>query len=200
MDQNQARPRPLRDQAELRKILSTVLGQIDPDATGLGYRLVGTSAALLQGVELPAGDIDILVSRRDDVDSIAAALSRFPCLRPPVWLPDARQYFAHHQVDGIGVEASTVERPADTDALECIGAGPWQHYVQVQCGKHRVPAVRLELRLVSELYRDRPDRYLPLIDHMRVHGAELQLVQKGMAERGVQPALQARVLDLLRRP
>ncbi len=175
----------------MRKILSTVLDQIDPDATGFGYRLVGTSAALLQGVELHAGDVDILVARRDDVDGIAAALSRFPCLRPPVWLPGARQYVAHYQVDDIGVEASTVEWPADTDALECIGAGPWQHYVQVQCGKHIVPAVRLELRLVSELYRDRPDRYLPLIDHMRVHGADLQLVQKGMAERSAQPALQS---------
>jgi hypothetical protein len=198
MDQNKTRP--LRDRAELRKVLSTVLDQIDPYAAGLGYRLVGTSAALLQGVELHAGDVDILVRRRADVDSIAAALSRFPCLRPPVWLPDARQYFAHYQVDDIGVEASTVERPADTDALECVGKGPWQHYVQVQCGKHMVPAVRLELRLVSELYRGRPDRYLPLIDHMRVHGADLQLVLRGMAERGAQPTLQAHVLDLLRRP
>ncbi|MEU4782428.1 hypothetical protein [Micromonospora sp. NPDC023633] len=198
MDQNKARP--LRDQAELRKILSTVLDQIDPDATGLDYRLVGTSAALLQGVELPAGDIDILVARRTDVDSIAAALSRFPCLHPPVWLPDARQYFAHHQVEQIDVGASTVERPADTDALECTGTGPWQHYVQVQCGKYVVPAVRLELRLGSELYRDRPDRYMPLIDHMRVHGADLHLVRKVVAERGVQPAMQARVLDLLRHP
>ncbi|MFG1676582.1 hypothetical protein [Micromonospora sp. NPDC049282] len=101
---------------------------------------------------------------------------------------------------GVTEPASTVERPADTDTLECIGAGPWQHYVQVQCGKHMVPAVRPELRLVSELYRDRPDRYMPLIDHMRVHGSDLQLVQKAMAERGVQPALQARVLDLLRHP
>ncbi|MGK5740165.1 hypothetical protein [Micromonospora sp. URMC 103] len=198
MGQNETRP--LRGQAELRKILSTVLDLIDPDATGLDYRLVGTSAALLQGVELPAGDIDILVARRADVDSIAAALSRFPCLHPPVWLRDARQYFADYRVDDIGVGASTVERPADTDAHECIGTGPWQHYVHVHCGTYLVPAVRLELRLVSELHRDRPDRYMPLIDHMRVHGADLQLVQRGMGERGVQPTLQARVLDLLRQP
>ena len=190
-----SKARPLRDKAELRKILSTVLDQIDPDATGLDYRLVGTSAALLQGVQIHAGDVVILVARREDVDSIATALSRFPCLNPPVWLPDARQYFAHYQVDQIEVSASTVERPAVTDALECIGTGPWQHYVQVPCAKHVVPAVRLELRLVSELYRDRPDRYMPLIEHMRVHGADLQLVQQGMAERTVQPTLQARVLE-----
>ncbi|MER7332773.1 MULTISPECIES: hypothetical protein [unclassified Micromonospora] len=195
MDQNKARP--LRDQAELRKILSKVLDHIDPGANGIGYRLVGTSAALLQGVELQASDVDILVARRDDVDTIAAALSRFPCLDPPVWLPHAGQYFAHYEVDQIDVGVSTVERQADTDVLECVGTGPWQHYRPVQCGRHVVPAVRLELRLVSELYRDRPDRYMPLIDHLRMHGADLQLVQKAMTERAVQPALQARVRGLL---
>lgn len=177
--------RPLRDRAELQQVLSLVLDRLDPDAPDFEYRLVGTGAALAQGVQLPAGDIDILAARRGEVDRFAAAMSGFPCLEPPAWLPDARQYFTRFHVSEIDVEASTVEVPTDTDTFECIGRGPWQHYVDLDLGRHTVPAVVLELRLVSELVRNRPDRYMPLIEHMRSRSADLQLTQRAMRDRGV---------------
>ncbi len=96
------------------------------------------------------------------------------------------------------MEVSTVEMPTDTDTFECIGRGPWQHYVDMDFGKHTVPAVVLELRLVSELVRNRPDRYMPLIKHMRSHSADLKLTRRAMTERGVHPQLQHRILDQLR--
>src|SRR3954463_9297596 len=113
--------RPLRDRAELDKTLSLVLQRADPETSGLKYRLVGTGAALAQGVSLPAGDIDVLVAQRSDVDALATALAEFPCLTPPVWLADARQYYARFAVAGIDVGFSTVEWPVDTDTFECAG-------------------------------------------------------------------------------
>jgi hypothetical protein len=196
MDQDSG-VRMLRDRAELQRIVSLVLDRIGPEASGLGYRLVGTGAALAQGVQLPVGDVDILVARRADVDRVAAALAGFRCLDSPAWLPEARQYYAQFEVEEIGVGFSTVERLVETDAFECIGPGPWKHCVRVRFGQHVVPVVGLELRLGSELVRDRPDRYLPLIEHMRLHGADLQLVQKAMSERGVDPVRQKRILDQL---
>ena len=196
MEQNSWR-RPLRDRAELQKVLALVLDLLDPDASGFEYRLVGTGAALAQGVQLPTGDIDLLVGRRDEVDRFAAALSGFRCLEPPAWLPKARQYFTHFEVDGIDVGASTVEVPTDAETIECIGRGPWQHFVQIDFGKHTVAAVALKLRLVSELIRDRPERYTPLIEYMRSHGTDRQLVQKSMSERGVDLMLQQQIIDQL---
>jgi hypothetical protein len=187
--------RPLRDRAELVEALSLLLDLLGPDP--FDYRLVGTGAALAQGVRLPTGDIDILVKRRADVDRFATALSGFPVLDPPAWLPDAGQYFTHVKFDEIKVGASTVEVPTDSDAIECIGPGPWQHYVDVDLGAHIVPAVALELRLVSELIRDRPDRYTPLIAHMRAHGADLELVRRSMKDRGIDPTLRKQILDQL---
>jgi hypothetical protein len=189
--------RPLRDRAELQKVLSVVLDRLDPDASAFEYRLVGTGAALAQGVQLPTGDIDVLVARRDDVDRIAAALSGFPCLVQPAWLPDARQYFARFRVEQIGVEISTLEWSADTNTSEWIGRSLWEHYVQIKLGAHIVPATCLELQLVTEHIRNRPDRYLPLVEHMQVHGADLQLVQEAMSERGVDPKRQRQILDQL---
>ncbi|MFC8258010.1 hypothetical protein ACFUNF_10335 [Streptomyces sp. NPDC057291] len=196
MDRN-AKARTLTGPAELQNVLSLLLDQIDPDALGLDYRLVGTGAALAQGVQLPVNDVDILMIQRGDVDRAAAALSGFPCRDSPVWLPDARQYFARFEVAGIEVEISTVETSTDTGTLECVGRGPWEHFVRVGMGRHLVPAVGLELRLVTELVRDRPDRYEPLMEHMRLRGADLPLLRKAMGERAVDPAWQEHILDQL---
>ena len=144
------------------------------------YRVGGTSAALLQGVHLPAGDIDILVARREDVDTFAAALSSFPCLYPASWIPESSQYFTRYEVNGVDVEVSTVETETDSDVMECVGRGPWEHYVLITCGSHRVPVIRLELRLATELLRERPDRYEPLLGHMGKHGFDSALLQRAM--------------------
>jgi hypothetical protein len=57
-----------------------VLDHAMPACAQIEYRLVGTGAALLHGVQLPAGDIDILVKEREDVDAFGSALSSFKCL------------------------------------------------------------------------------------------------------------------------
>ncbi|MFI6906958.1 hypothetical protein ACIBKY_37260 [Nonomuraea sp. NPDC050394] len=161
--------------------LSTALAMaLDVADPGTAYRVCGTSAALLQGVPLPARDIDILLAGRDDLDRFAAALSAFPCLYEASWLPETSQYFTRFDVNGVDLELSTVERQADSDALECVGSGPWQHHVLITCGSHQVPVVRLELRLATELLRERPDRYEPLLDHLSTHGFDADLLERAM--------------------
>ncbi|GGL20093.1 hypothetical protein [Mangrovihabitans endophyticus] len=166
-------------------------------AAAVTYRLVGTAAARIQGVDLPTADVDVLLADRAGVDAFAATLADFACHTPPTWMPAAQQYYARFDVCGTPVELSTVERPTETDTVECAGQGPWRHYVLVDLAGHAVPAVRPELRLASELVRDRPDRYEPLIDHMLRHGADVQLTLRAARERGVDPALQEYVADRL---
>ncbi|MBT2235799.1 hypothetical protein [Nonomuraea sp. NEAU-A123] len=161
------------------------------------YRVGGTGAALLQGVHLPVGDVDLLVARREDVDTFAAALSSFPCLYAASWFPESSQYFARYEVNGVHLEISTVEQETDSDGMECIGRGPWQHYVLITCGSYRVPVVRLELRLATELLRDRPDRYEPLLDHMAMQGFDADLLDRAMAARGLSVERQHLVNDRL---
>jgi hypothetical protein len=189
--------RSLRGLAHLQKVLSPILDRVAEQGQDLEYRLVGTAAALAQGVQLATSDVDVLVAQRSDVDTFATALSAFPCRTEPTWLAEACQYFTRFDVDGIDVEISTVEWPADGDTYECAGSGPWQHYVLVEVGEHVVAAVGLELRLVSELVRNRPDRYEPLIEHMRLHGADLSFIRKAVLARGVAPELRQWVADEL---
>jgi hypothetical protein len=81
--------------------------------------------------------------------------------------------------------------------MECIGRGPWQHHVLITCGRHRVPVVRLELRLATELLRDRPDRYEPLLDHMAVRGFDADLLDRAMTARDLSTERRRFVADRL---
>jgi hypothetical protein len=185
-------------QDQLRETLITVLDHSMPACAHIEYRLVGTGAALLQGVLLPAGDVDILVKERASVDAFGSALASFKCLFSPAWIPHSRQYYAEYEVKGVGVDFSTVEAETDLDSIECLGRGPWEHYVFISCGPYTVPVVALELRLVSELSRNRPDRYTPLIQHMQVHGCDIELVRRGMEAHSLSQTLQEKVLGQLR--
>lgn len=183
--------------ADITAALDTVLTAIRAAGADITYRLGGTSAALLQGVHLPVGDIDLLAARREDVDEFAAALASFPCLHAASWLPESAQYFTRYEVHGVKVEMSTVERQVDSDGMECVGRGPWQHYVWLACGSHQVPAVRLELRLATELVRDRADRYEPLLDHMNAQGCDVDLLHRAMRDRGLSAERRRLVWDRL---
>jgi hypothetical protein len=181
--------RPLRDRDELGAVLRTGFDLIRAAAPGLRYRLVGTAAACLQGVDLTVGDVDILVERRHDVDAVAEALADLPCVTAPKWLASAPQYFACYSLDGVEFSVSTVEVPCDEDGWECQGPGPWRHYVTVDCGGHRIECVRLELRLTTEFLRDRADRYQPLLAHLGAHGADLELLKQSMTVRRIPETL-----------
>ena len=180
--------------AEVARTLGRVLEAWQP---AFPYRLVGTAAALLQGVELSARDIDILCREREAVDQFAAALARYPALQEPVWLAGDRQYFCNYDVEGVAVGASTVEIDTDHDTTETFGTGPWRHVVEVPLGAHQVPAVRLELRLATELLRRRRDRAEPLIAFLSAHGCDTPLAARAMANAGIAPHTRTRVLARL---
>ena len=150
------RPQALLKRAQLVEALTVVLGRVMPAYPELDYRLVGTGAALLHGVELPAADIDLLVRERHDVDAFGSALTELRCVDPPAWLEPTRQYYGNYEVGGVEVGISTVEVDTALDTIETFGPGPWKHFVRLPCGSHLVPTVCLELRLVTELYRGRP--------------------------------------------
>lgn len=176
---------PGLDRARAAEALAAFLDQAMPDGSPIEYRIVGTAAALLQGVALPASDIDMLLRRREDVDALAAAASAFLCLQAPIWLAGSRQYFARLEVRGVVVELSTVEVATTADALETVGSGPWEHWAPVAAGRRLAPAVALELRLATEVLRARSDRVEPLLQFLLLHGCDMGLLRRALAAAGV---------------
>jgi hypothetical protein len=190
-------PNPLLTREYLLKTLITILNYAMPACAEVEYRLVGTGAALLWEVELPVGDIDILMKERDGVEAFCQALKPFKCLEPASWLEDARQYYANYEVGGVEVGLSTVEIETDSDVFETIGRGPWEHFSYIPCGLHSVPTVSLELRVATELYRNRPDRYTPILQYLSEHGCDVSLIRRGMEAADVSQALREDVLNQL---
>jgi hypothetical protein len=141
-------------------------------------RLIGTGAALLHGVVLPANDVDILVKQRSDVDAFHTVLGPHNCILPPTWLPEQEQYYANYDLDGVEIGFSTVEVESEKDTIETFGRGPWEHFRALRCGAYSIPTVALELRLHTELHRNRPDRYEPILQHMRIHGCTRNLMTR----------------------
>lgn len=189
---------PLLDQARLRDALLALLDHTMPTCSLVDYRLVGTGAALLHGVSVPAADIDILVRERGTVNAFGSALSSFKCLQAPTLLAGARQYWAKYEVNGVEVEVSTVEVASDDDTRETFGGGPWRHFTFLTCGRYAVPTVALELRLLTELRRHRTDRYQPLIRFMQDHGCDLAFIRRGIVAARLPQTVQDDILDRLK--
>jgi hypothetical protein len=192
-------PDGVLDEKLVRATLVKVFDIVLPVAPDVEYRFVGTASALLRSISLPAADIDILLKERRGVDLFNQALLASPtvkCLTPPTWLSDAAQYFAKYDVDGVLVELSTVELgdEIEADTLECVGRGPWEHFDLVACGPYRVSTVALELRLLTELGRNRPERYLPILKYLRTHRCDVELVRRGLATSGIPKRLQQETL------
>lgn len=162
--------------SELVSVLRKVFARLDPHLTS-SLCLVGTSSALLQGISLSVSDIDLLAKNRTAVDDFATAMEGFPVLAAPRLLEECGQYFASFEVDGIHVEVSTVEFVSESDFKEVTGQGPWIHQFSLDLGEAAVPVVALELRLATELIRNRADRYLPLIQHFRQAGETSLLIE-----------------------
>lgn len=192
-----AYPAPCLDRARFLEALNVFLDHAMPACDRIEYRLVGTGAALLHGVSLPAADIDILVRERSSLDAFGAALSSFMCLEAPAWLTGSRQYYGNYEVNGVEVGISTVEVARDTDTRETLGRGPWERFTFLPCGRHSVPTVALELRLITELVRNRPDRYRPLIEHLQRQGCDIEFVRRGLVEAGLPQAMRDEVLGRL---
>jgi hypothetical protein len=176
-----SRENPTLTLDSLKGTLTILLDLAGHLPTKIDYRLLGTAAALLHGVHLPANDVDLMVRHRADVDAFGAVLAPFQCLVTPNWLADAKQCYGNYSVNGVEIGFSTVEVDSDRDTIETYGLGPWQHYSRIPCGPYSVPTVALELRLHTELHRNRPDRFEPILQYLQEHGCNRDLMTRCIA-------------------
>jgi hypothetical protein len=192
-------PAPLAREDILRGIRSLL-----PDLERLGdsVRIVGTASSVLRGIDVPAGDVDILASERAVVDQLAtaAAAAGGRCLASPAWVesPGFRQYFASFELSGVRVEFSTVESGTTMPEIgECTGDAPWRHFDVLDLEGHRVPVVASELRLLSEITRMRPDRWGPIAAHLSLNGYDEELLAAAMQQ--LRPDLRATMRDAVQK-
>jgi hypothetical protein len=182
------------DRASLAATLIGVVASV----ADVEWRLVGTAASAIRGVDLPVADVDVLFRERAGVDASFARLSpRADEAARPEWLADAQQYFARLVIDGVSVELSTVEFATALDTFECFGLGPWIHYDDVDWRDVRVPAVASELRLVTEVNRGRVEHVTRLVEHLRRVGCDTALLERALVNAEVPEFARAQILEAL---
>lgn len=183
------------DRDKVSNVLCSILSRIDR-VDEREWRLVGTAATVLRGVAVEAADLDVLFRERSTVDRWFDHLStEFSVEVAPTWLEEDAQYFTRIEVEGASVELSTVEIEAEGDTTECCGSGPWQHYTLIEIGDYLVPVVASELRLITEIARQRPDRYRPLMEHAAHHGCDVELIARGLLALGASDDLVNKVIQ-----
>lgn len=181
------------------RIAATLNVLVAAAAKNAEWRLVGTAASVVRGADVTVNDIDILLRERSAVDEWVTDLSKQHTVEQvPMWLSDARQYFARVAIDDTMVEFSTVELPAETDALECVGRGPWIHFDVVEWHGLRIPVVASELRLVTEAARGRPAQIQSIIQQLRADGCDTTLVARGLTNAGVPGGAVEQIIHALR--
>ena len=149
-------------------------------------RIVGTASSLLRGIDVPAGDVDILAKARDVVDELAHELDGAGATydAAPRWIdtPFGGQYIADSRVRGVLVQISTVElsQPDPNAVAECAGDAAWRHFDLVDVGGYAVPVVASELRLLSDVIRGRPDRWRPVAARLARDGYDEALLDAAL--------------------
>lgn len=187
-------------ETRVQETLTHLLDCALPTASNVEYRLVGTAAALLRGINLPSNDIDLLFKERQGVDLFHQELTRSSTaevLVQPALLEGAGQYFARYSKDGVQFEFSTVEYTidAENDTVECFGRGPWEHFDLVPCCPYLIPVVAVELRLLTELSRNRVERIQPILAYLQTHPYDMALLQRGLIAHNIPQELQHLVLE-----
>jgi hypothetical protein len=189
--------KPIQNIDQLKNILTVFFDLVNSTISLYDYRLVGTAAALIQNVEIQTGDIDILFKQREGIDAIHPLLGK--CLKQPEFLGEEEdgQYLAIYEFKNVILELSTVEYVTDNETMECFGQGPWKNYKNVRVESYSIPVVLLELRLLSELSRGRENRIRSLMEYLQVKGCNLDLIQKGMEERNLDPEIRRKIIKQL---
>jgi hypothetical protein len=150
-------------------------------------RIVGTASSLLRGVDVPAGDVDILARTRDVVDELARDLDEAGATREaaPRWIdaPFGGQYIADSRVGDVLVQISTVElsEPDPSSLAECAGDAAWRYFDVVDVDGYVIPVVASELRLLSDVIRGRPERWRPVAARLARDGYDEALLETAMS-------------------
>ena len=181
--------------AALRSLLPSL------ERSGAHVRIVGTASSLLRGIDLPAGDVDILADDRTVVDRLARAADDSGATRDagPRWIdtPFGGQYIADYHVGSAPIEFSTVELsvPDPNYLAECAGDAPWLHFDSIDIDGYAIPVVASELRLLSDVVRGRADRWRPIASFLAKYGYDERLLSAVMVR--LPSELQAEVRETL---
>jgi len=184
------------------------------------FVFAGSVSCLIQGCEIVPGDIDLLVSKSNDVYKIVSNLSEFinynvifhgeeatdenwlstvtSPIRAFTDIADNNWTFARLMVHDIKLEVANIQPLIQNEYIHGSGFwenGPlvWEHIKLVPYKDISLPVIPLEIQLETNMNRELESRIKEISRVFRTHGYNQWLVEHALNERN-----RARLQEILR--
>lgn len=186
--------------AQVRGALSTILERLQ--GSSIAWRLGGSMALALQGLEILPRDIDLFLPTGDAARLMAETLGEF-VESPPHWRVSEpfASYYGHCRIEGVEIDLIgelAIETPQGNVNL---GADSllWQRESFLPFQGWKVPSIPLEIQLVTYYLMPKREGRVNQITSLLKDRVDLELLNEFLAQQGITPPLQARIQSLLRK-
>ncbi len=185
---------------QVRRALSTLLERLQ--GSTIEWRIWGSVALALQGLEISPRDVDLLLPSGDATSLMAETLEEF-VESPPHWRTSGpfTSYRGHCRIEGVEIDLigelmietpqGRVELGADSLLWRWESPLPFQGW--------KVPSIPLEIQLVTYyLMPEREERVNQITSLLKDRG-DLELLDEFLAEQAITPPVTAGIRSLLRK-
>ncbi|MFD2699125.1 hypothetical protein ACFSVM_01470 [Paenibacillus shunpengii] len=194
--------------AQLMNVIELIARALNEE--GVRYVFAGSLSSFIQGCKITPGDIDILVSKPEDVHNIGKIFEEFLTKDESLdelntsmedWYSSAstptRTFtdfsknhwtFARLVVHGIVFEAACIQPPEHIEYIHGSGFwenGPhvWEHIVSLPYKDMMLPVIPLEIQLETNMSRNIEERINKIISIFQTEGYNEQLVDYALNEK-----------------
>ena len=185
---------------QVRRALSTILERLRDSS--IEWKLGGSVALALQGLEISPRDVDLLLPSGDAARLMAETLGDF-VESLPHWrasVPFA-SYYGHCRIEGVEIDLIgelVIETPLGSVEL---GADSllWRRESSLPFQGWKVPSIPLEIQLVTYYLMPEREERVNQITSLLKGRADLELLDEFLAEQAITPPATAGIQSLLRK-
>jgi hypothetical protein len=196
-----------KDQMSWLEALETFCDLYERSNSDVQWIVVGSVGSVLQGAEMTPNDLDLYVQHEDDLKQLASMMEPFhlksKCELPysdRAWHSSAEEpYFTQTfpsgfswmkgkwEIAGFPIEivhiaqSAGIPDSADGEGIWEGGRHIWSLARRIRFATYEVPVVPLEIQLESNFRRNRPDRANAIIQTLKKHGFDRELLEKALS-------------------
>jgi|GEM_PF-3507488 len=185
---------------QVRRALSTLPESLQ--GSSIEWRLGGSIALALQGLEISPCDIDLLLPSGDTARFMAETLGEF-VESPPHWRTSEpfASYYGHRRIEGMKIDLIgelVIETPQGSVEL---GADSllWRRESSLPFQGWKVPSIPLEIQLVTYYLMPKREERVNQIVSLLKERVDLELLDEFLTEQVITPPVKAAIRSLLRK-
>ncbi len=183
---------------QVRRALSTLLERLQDSS--IEWRLGGSVALALQGLEISPRDVDLFLPSGDAACLMGETLGEF-VESPPHWRTSGpfASYYGHCRIEGVEIDLIgelVIETPQGSVRL---GADSllWRWESSLPFQGWKVPSIPLEIQLVTYYLMPKREERVNQITSLLKDRVDLELLDEFLVEQAIAPPVTVEIQSLL---